>query len=56
MAILTCNCNNEHQDKLHGVGRRVFNKTAKQGGVWRCTVCLRERGRSDTVTVSKKKK
>lgn len=36
--IRKCSCSNVMQDKLHGAGRRVMNKTA-QSGVWRCTVC-----------------
>ena len=39
--ILKCSCKNEHQDKLHGKGRRVHNKTAK--GSYRCTVCKTEK-------------
>lgn len=40
--IKSCTCSNIQQDKIHGVGNRVFNKTAKKSGdsvQYRCTVC-----------------
>lgn len=44
MAILTCVCVHESQDKLHGKQQRVFNRTRKESGtVYRCTVCLNEK-------------
>ena len=41
MAIKKCVCKNKGQDKLHGVGMRVMNKTHKDkaGTSHRCTVC-----------------
>jgi hypothetical protein len=41
-AIVLCKCVNEQQDKLHGVGKRVANATAKQDSTYvevRCTSC-----------------
>ena len=40
--IIKCTCKNNKQDKLHGEGNRVYNKTAKPKGTgyfFRCTVC-----------------
>ena len=38
--IFKCNCKHAFQDKIYGVGRRVFNKGAgKNTEVWKCTVC-----------------
>ncbi len=41
--IKKCNCIHAGQDKLHGKGNRVFNKTEKKKGgdrkFYRCTVC-----------------
>ena len=36
--IKTCTCESKYQDKVHGIGKRVHNKTVKPEG-WRCTVC-----------------
>lgn len=43
--IMECKCQNEQQDKIHGKGKRVFNRTEKQptGKVWRCTSCNNEK-------------
>jgi len=43
--ILPCSCHSPNQDKVHGVGNRVFNKCKpKLPGHWyRCIVCGRER-------------
>jgi hypothetical protein len=41
MAILKCVCTHPAQDKLHGKGFRVHNKTKE--AKYRCTVCLKER-------------
>lgn len=44
--IINCNCKHESQDKLHGKGRRVFNKTRKTAGttpIYRCSVCSKEK-------------
>lgn len=38
--IINCNCVNPQQDKIHGSGKRVANKTAKD--YWRCTSCGKE--------------
>lgn len=37
--IRNCKCKHEGQDKIHGKGRRVFNKLPHDKG-YRCTVCL----------------
>ena len=38
--VMECTCKNNFQDAIHGAGRRVFNKTAKNDPAeWRCTVC-----------------
>ncbi len=39
--VMQHNCVNTQQDKIHGVGQRVFNMTAKEG-TWRCTVCSKD--------------
>lgn len=39
-------CDHPGQDKLHGKGRRVFNRTkqtSKDSNVYRCTVCGKEK-------------
>lgn len=36
--IMTCKCENEYQDKIHGKGRRVFNEM-KEKPKHRCTSC-----------------
>ena len=40
---IECKCDHPQQDKLHGVGVRVHNKTDKKHGNgqydYRCTVC-----------------
>ncbi len=44
--IIKHTCSHKGQDKLHGKGMRVFNKTEKSKrndvDVYRCTVCLAE--------------
>ena len=35
--VISCDCSNVQQDKIHGAGRRAMNKTAKDE--WRCTSC-----------------
>ena len=40
--IMKCSCKHKQQDKLHGKGNRVFNKTMKLN-TYRCTVCLKEK-------------
>lgn len=43
-AIKSCECKHVYQDAKHGKGQRVHNKTAKKDGdVWRCTVCAKEK-------------
>lgn len=40
--IAKCKCNHAGQDKLHGEGRRVFNKTeikVSDKDVYRCSCC-----------------
>lgn len=40
--VMTCSCANAGQDKLHGKGVRVYNRTKTAQGQtpqWRCTVC-----------------
>ncbi len=42
MAILTCTCQHEFQDKVYGFGKRKFNemkKTQTHPNYARCTVC-----------------
>jgi hypothetical protein len=45
--VLKCKCKHDQQDKLHGQGMRVFNKTLKGSKMskdnYRCTVCGSER-------------
>ena len=41
MAIKKCDCKHEYQDRKHGKGNRVMNKTANDN--YRCTVCKKER-------------
>lgn len=41
--ISTCTCTHKGQDKIHGKGRRVHNKTNNEG--YRCTVCKNEKGK-----------
>lgn len=36
--ILLCKCQNENQDKIHGVQKRVHNRM-KDPSKFRCTVC-----------------
>jgi hypothetical protein len=55
MPILSCTCKNEQQDNIHGSGRRVHNKTAKDD-VYRCTVCSSTRSKSGYVDPKKKGK
>jgi predicted SprT family Zn-dependent metalloprotease len=40
--IYPCICKSTQQDKLHGKGRRVWNKT-KPTDQYRCTVCKTEK-------------
>ena len=41
--ILRCNCDSKVQDKLYGLGMRVFNlKAKKDSGKAHCTVCGRK--------------
>ena len=55
--VMACNCVNQHQDKIHGVGKRVFNRTAKTDGkTYRCTVCSTERTHGESLEATKKKK
>jgi len=46
MKILECDCNNGYQDRLHGRGKRLFNRgKAKNGKVpFYCTCCGRKIG------------
>lgn len=41
--VLPCDCINPQQDKIHGTGMRVYNKTAKEDSnkrpIYRYTVC-----------------
>lgn len=39
--VMAHGCESKQQDKLHGIGMRVFNKTAKDYD-WRCTCCGKE--------------
>jgi len=47
MSIKKCTCKHDGQDKLHGKGMRVHNKTKIGKGStevkYRCTVCKTER-------------
>jgi hypothetical protein len=55
--VMSCGCENVHQDVIHGKGRRVFNMTAKKDPVqFRCTVCGSTKGASGHEPVLKKKK
>lgn len=38
--IFMCQCEHPIQYKMKGKGKRVHNKTAKEG-TYRCTVCLK---------------
>ena len=45
MAVKTCTCKHDYQDKKYGKGKRVCNPTTKSAGiktVYRCTVCKKE--------------
>lgn len=44
--IKKCGCTHPWQDKRYGKGKRVMNKTTKDG-VYRCTVCSKESGGGD---------
>jgi hypothetical protein len=50
MAIKSCSCKNDFQDKMYGPGRRVYNecKTASAGTKHRCSVCLKETQSGDS--------
>lgn len=39
--IMPCKCPNTGQDKIHGIGNRVFNYSQhpSRKDQWRCTVC-----------------
>ena len=39
--ILRCTCENKGQDKLHGIGNRVFNRCKPKEDVphYKCSVC-----------------
>lgn len=40
--IIKCNCTHKSQDKIHGKGKIVFNKTrikSEDLTAYRCTVC-----------------
>jgi hypothetical protein len=43
MAIRSCTCKNDFQDRRYGKGLRVFNRTLQQRPDsergWRCTSC-----------------
>lgn len=45
--VMSCKCQHEAQDAIHGKGFRVHNSTVKKATqdsiVWRCTVCGSER-------------
>lgn len=45
--VLPCTCEHAEQDKLHGKGRRVHNRTKQNKPAieqrWRCTVCRNEK-------------
>ena len=43
MAIKTCNCKNDYQDKKYGKNQRIHNKFIKDGGGYRCTVCNKDK-------------
>ena len=51
-ALMNCTCSNKAQDELYGVGKRVFNLTAKgsnsPAAIMRCSVC------SSTRTIQRK--
>lgn len=51
--VLSCNCPNEQQDKIHGRGLRVHNLAKPTNPVMRCTVCSNEKAAS--VPAKKKK-
>lgn len=40
--IVKCSCSHEYQDKLHGKGNRVANKSAATPPKYVCTVCGKE--------------
>ena len=40
MAIRSCNCNNDYQDKVHGKNMRVFTEGKKPNQMnLKCTIC-----------------
>lgn len=43
MAIKSCICKSEYQDKKYGKNMRVYNKYIKEGGGYRCTVCGKQK-------------
>ena len=43
MAVKPCTCTHPYQDTHYGHGMRIGNRVnAKEGNVYRCTVCARE--------------
>ena len=46
MAIKTCSCKSEYQDKKYGKNQRVHNRYIKDSGGWRCTVCGKDKAGS----------
>lgn len=49
--ILKCDCKHDAQDRIHGPGRRVHNEKQGKGaqkGVYRCTVCKKEKGSAES--------
>ena len=53
--IINCDCSHDFQDKLYGAGLRVMNPTSKEG-IYRCSVCLKEKGFGGSSDDKKKKK
>ena len=49
---LKCNCEHAFQDSTYGDNMRVHNPTSKDG-VFRCTVCTKERGMGGAVVKGK---
>ena len=45
MSIEHCDCKNEYQDKVYGVGQRLHNESDKSASKHkrRCTVCKKEK-------------
>jgi hypothetical protein len=54
--IFPCTCVNLHQDAIHGQGRRVFNKTAKENPIqYSCTVCSAIKSKDEPLVKKGKK-